>query len=274
MYIVKGDHSEMYVVLRQLSYVKCCLYATAGKISRRVSLIHYPEPGELKKRNSLKLSQSQRSSMATSTLSGRPLATPTRSIKPKNSHTTNVQAASTPSGITKSTTTQDSAKGNSVVTSTGSMEHSEERKPKKKRKTERSWTIYTLVYLHRLQNFECIIDFVEYGGCYWRSANSQVSFHISNLPQRVASYKKNGETTYLHDWDKGKSEIHIVSLKVHHFICLVSLDLLVFGKPMTSFMFVFLSFWFSMLNLSHSMLCLFYFDNRGWLMCVVLHQHF
>ncbi|XP_073127476.1 uncharacterized protein [Henckelia pumila] len=110
----------------------------AGKISRRVSLIHYPDPSELKKRNNLKLSQSQKSSMATSTLSGRPLATPTRSIKPKNPHTTSGQATSTQSGKTKSTITQDSAKGNSVVTSTttSSMEHSEERKRKKKRKTE------------------------------------------------------------------------------------------------------------------------------------------
>ncbi|KZV35029.1 mediator-associated protein 2 [Dorcoceras hygrometricum] len=107
----------------------------ATKISRRVSLIHYPEPGELKKRNNPKSSHSQRSSMATSTLSGRPLATPTRTVNPKNPHIMSGQATSTPSGRTKSTTTQDSAKGNHVVTSTGSMDHSEERKSKKRRKT-------------------------------------------------------------------------------------------------------------------------------------------
>ncbi|XP_073040665.1 mediator-associated protein 2-like [Primulina eburnea] len=108
----------------------------AGKISRWVSLIHYPELGELKKRNTLKSSQSQRSSTATSTFSGRPLATPTRSIKPKNPHTMSGQVTTTPSNRTKSTTTRDSGKGNRVVTSTGSIEHLEERKSKKKRKTE------------------------------------------------------------------------------------------------------------------------------------------
>ncbi|KZV45270.1 mediator-associated protein 2, partial [Dorcoceras hygrometricum] len=108
----------------------------AGKISRRVSLIHYPEPGELKKRNNPNSSHSQRSSMATSTLSGRRLATPTHTINPKNPHTMSGQVTSTPSSRTKSTTTtQDSAKGNSVVKSTGSMDHSEERKSKKRRKT-------------------------------------------------------------------------------------------------------------------------------------------
>ncbi|XP_073030041.1 uncharacterized protein [Primulina eburnea] len=128
---LKSQGPEPVVFLSSTAEAK-----VAGKISRRVSLIHYPDPVELKKRNNLKLSQSQRSSMATSTLSGRPSATPTRSIKPKNPLTMSGEATSTQSGRTKSTTTQDSAKGNSVVTSTGSMEHSEERKPKKKRKTE------------------------------------------------------------------------------------------------------------------------------------------
>lgn len=130
---------------------------TAGKISRHVSLINYPEPGELQKRNMLNLSLSQRSSMATSTMSGRRLATPSRSTKPRNSQGTS--GYSTPSSRTKSGVSglgepskapkrkrgddrshsaQDSGKTNSAVTSTGSgsTEQSQERKSKKKRKTE------------------------------------------------------------------------------------------------------------------------------------------
>ncbi|KAI3460564.1 hypothetical protein Pfo_017227 [Paulownia fortunei] len=131
----------------------------AGKISRRISLIHYPEPSEFQKRNNLNLSQSQRSSTATSTMSGRRLATPTRSIRPRNSQT--VSGYSTPSSRNKSSisgfeepskppkrkrvdeqtrsinhSAQDSGKGNSAVTSTGSLEHSQERKSKKKKKIE------------------------------------------------------------------------------------------------------------------------------------------
>ncbi|KAI3464541.1 hypothetical protein Pfo_021204 [Paulownia fortunei] len=114
-------------------------------ISRRVSLIHYPEPSELQRRNNLNLSRSQRSSTATSTMSGRHLATPTRSIRPSNSQT--VSGYSTPSSRNRSSLSgsgkspkgkrvdeqsrstdhlaQDSGKGNSAVTSTGSLEHSE-----------------------------------------------------------------------------------------------------------------------------------------------------
>ncbi|KAL0351518.1 UNVERIFIED_CONTAM: Metal transporter Nramp5 [Sesamum calycinum] len=131
----------------------------AGKISRRVSLIHYPEPSELQKRNNLSSSQSQRSSAATSTMSGRRFATPTRSIRPKDSQA--MSGYSTPSSRNKSSvsgpaeppkppkrkrvdeqnrsvdrSTQDSGKGNSAVTSTGSLGHSEERKSKKKKKIE------------------------------------------------------------------------------------------------------------------------------------------
>lgn len=130
---------------------------TAGKISRHVSLIHYPEPSEVQKRSILNLSQSQRSStMATSTMSGRRLATPSRSMKPRSSQ--GMSGYSTPSSRTKSgvsglgepskapkrkrvddqnQSAQSSGKTNSTVTSTGSgaAEQSQERKSKKKRKT-------------------------------------------------------------------------------------------------------------------------------------------
>lgn len=90
--------------------------------------------------------------MTTSTMSGRRLATPTRSMKPRNSQ--GVSGYSTPSSRTKSSVSglgesskppkrkrvdsaQDSGKTNSAVTSTDSMEQFQERKSKKKRKTEK-----------------------------------------------------------------------------------------------------------------------------------------
>lgn len=131
----------------------------AGKISRRVSLINYPDPSEQLKRNTLDLGQSQRSSMAISSMSGRTSATPSRSVRPKN--TQGMSGYSTPISRTKSTisgmgdlskstkrkrvddqrrssnhSAQDSGKGNSGVTSTGSMERSQE-KLKKKKKIEK-----------------------------------------------------------------------------------------------------------------------------------------
>lgn len=132
---------------------------TAGKISRRVSLIHYPEPSELLKRNNLDFNQHQRSSMATSTMSGPFSGTPSRGSRPKNSQ--GLSGYSTPVSRTKSIisgmgdvskstkrkrvddqrrssdhSAQDSGRGNSGVTSTGSMEHSQE-KSKKKKKTQK-----------------------------------------------------------------------------------------------------------------------------------------
>ncbi|KAK6145981.1 hypothetical protein DH2020_019850 [Rehmannia glutinosa] len=130
--------------------------SSAGKISRRISLIHYPEPSEFQRRNNLNLSQSQRSSAATSTMSGRRHATPSRGIRPKNSQA--MSGYSTPSSRNKSSisgfgepskppkrkrvdvhqnksinhSAQDSGKGNSAVTSTGSLGHFQERKSKKK----------------------------------------------------------------------------------------------------------------------------------------------
>ncbi|KAL1561219.1 hypothetical protein AAHA92_03949 [Salvia divinorum] len=123
----------------------------AGKITRHVSLIHYPDPSEVQKRSSLNFSLSQRSSMTTSSLSGRRLATPSRSMKPRNSQGSGY---STPSSRTNSTVSglgepsksskrkradsaQDSGKINSAVTSIDSVPQSQETKSKKKRKTER-----------------------------------------------------------------------------------------------------------------------------------------
>ncbi|KAL0365903.1 UNVERIFIED_CONTAM: hypothetical protein Sradi_3480400 [Sesamum radiatum] len=131
----------------------------AGKISRRVSLIHYPDPSEFQRRNNLNLIQSQQSSTAASTMSGRRLATPSYSTKPRNSQA--LSGYSTPSSRMKSSVSgylesskprkrrhvdeqirytdhfaQDSGKGNSAITSAGSWEHSQERKSKKKKKIE------------------------------------------------------------------------------------------------------------------------------------------
>ncbi|XP_022850282.1 mediator-associated protein 2-like [Olea europaea var. sylvestris] len=128
----------------------------AGKISRRVSLVHYPEPSE---HNSINLKEmSQRSSAATSAMSGRHFVT-TRSSQQKNSQTMSGYRSSAPSSKIKSSvsgpgeflkptkrrhvdeprkstgqSTQDSARGNSAVTSIGSLEHSDKRKPKKQKK--------------------------------------------------------------------------------------------------------------------------------------------
>ncbi|KAK4381267.1 Metal transporter Nramp5 [Sesamum angolense] len=104
-------------------------------------------------------SESEAKIAATSTMSGRRFATPTRSIRPKDSQA--MSGYSTPSSRNKSSvsgpaeppkppkrkrvdelnrsvdrSTKDSGKGNSAVTSTGSLGHSEERKSKKKKKIE------------------------------------------------------------------------------------------------------------------------------------------
>ncbi|CAA3003814.1 Hypothetical predicted protein [Olea europaea subsp. europaea] len=132
----------------------------AGKISRRVSLIHYPEPSELQKHNNSNLKEmSQRSSAATSTMSGRHFATP-RSSRQRSSQIMSGYVSSTPSKNKSSMSgpgespkppkrrrvdeqskfigqsAQDSGRGNSAVTSTGSLEHSDKRKSKKQKKSE------------------------------------------------------------------------------------------------------------------------------------------
>ncbi|XP_047977080.1 uncharacterized protein LOC125219210 [Salvia hispanica] len=147
MYSMKSQGTKETVFLASGSEAKI-----AGKISRHVSLIHYPDPSEVQKPSILNISMSQRSSMTTSSLSGRRLATPSRSTKTRNS--LGMSGYSTPSSRTKSTVTesgepsksskrkrvdsaQDSGKPNSAVTSIDSVQHSQETKSKKKRKTER-----------------------------------------------------------------------------------------------------------------------------------------
>ncbi|CAI9787050.1 unnamed protein product [Fraxinus pennsylvanica] len=132
----------------------------AGKISRRVSLVHYPEPSELQKHNSINLKEmSQRSSAATSTMSGRHFVTPSRRSRQRNSQT--MSGTSAPSSKNKSSVSgpgesskptkrrhvdepskstgqsaQDLGRGNSAVTSIGSLEHFDKRKSKKQKKSE------------------------------------------------------------------------------------------------------------------------------------------
>ncbi|KAL7139383.1 hypothetical protein ABFS83_09G046800 [Erythranthe nasuta] len=114
----------------------------AGKISRRVSLIHYPEPSELKKRNIINLSHSARSSVITSSLSGRHLPTPTRSVKsgptpssrnknllPESAKPLKRKRAHKPIKPTDNSA-QNSGRGNSGVTT---VESADEKKSKKKK---------------------------------------------------------------------------------------------------------------------------------------------
>ncbi|XP_049408227.1 mediator-associated protein 2 [Solanum stenotomum] len=117
----------------------------AGKISRRVSLIHYPEPSELKQ-NSINLKQMMalRSSGTTLTNSSRHFATPsqstrTRSIMRSGSSSKSTKFKHSDGGPAKSNnqSLQDSGKsGRSALTSSGSFDHSQDQKSKKKRKID------------------------------------------------------------------------------------------------------------------------------------------
>ncbi|XP_015086394.1 mediator-associated protein 2-like [Solanum pennellii] len=117
----------------------------AGKISRRVSLVHYPEPSELKP-NSINLKQmmAQRSSGTTLTNSSRRFATPsqstrTRSIMRSGSSSKSTKRKHSDGGPAKSNnqSVQDSGKsGRSALTSSGSFDHSQDQKSKKKRKID------------------------------------------------------------------------------------------------------------------------------------------
>lgn len=117
----------------------------AGKISRRVSLIHYPEPSELKQ-NSINLKQmmAQRSSGTTLTNSSRRFATPsqstrTRSIMRSGSSSKSTKRKHSDGGPAKSNnqSLQDSGKsGRSALTSSGSFDHSQDQKSKKNRKID------------------------------------------------------------------------------------------------------------------------------------------
>ncbi|KAF8403769.1 hypothetical protein HHK36_011874 [Tetracentron sinense] len=134
-----------------------------GKISRRVSLVHYPEPSELEKPNSNHPSRMYQRSTGTSyTNTSHIFATPTKGIKQRSAHS----ASRMSHGITTSNnisrkrnslseigepskhhkqrdadepimsmdqSTQNSGReGRSDFTSSGSFEHSHKRKSKKK----------------------------------------------------------------------------------------------------------------------------------------------
>ena len=124
--------------LRRLSRVLHVL--AAGKISRRVSLVHYPEPSELKQ-NSINLKQmmAQRSSGTTTTLtnSSRRFATPSQSTRTRSIMQSGSSSKSTIRKHGDGQSVQDSGKsGRSVLTSSGSFDHSRDQKSNKKRKTD------------------------------------------------------------------------------------------------------------------------------------------
>lgn len=118
----------------------------AGKISRRVSLVHYPEPSELKQ-NSINLKQmmAQRSSATTLTNSSRRFATPTQSTRTRSIMQSGSSSKSTKrkhsDGLPakpNDQAVQDSGKsGHSALTSSGSFDQSKDQKSKKKRKIDR-----------------------------------------------------------------------------------------------------------------------------------------
>uniref|UniRef100_A0A0V0HMA5 Putative mediator-associated protein 2-like n=1 Tax=Solanum chacoense TaxID=4108 RepID=A0A0V0HMA5_SOLCH len=102
----------------------------AGKISRRVSLIHYPEPSELKQNNINLKQMMARSSGTTLTNSSRRFATPsqstrTRSIMRSGSSSKSTKRKHSDGGPAKSNnqSLQDSGKsGRSALTSSGSFD--------------------------------------------------------------------------------------------------------------------------------------------------------
>ncbi|XP_052187274.1 mediator-associated protein 2 [Diospyros lotus] len=131
-----------------------------GKISRRVSFVHYPEPSELQERNTNNQKQQQllyQRSGTSLTTSSHQFTTPTRSIRPRNPQSggsssrykRSLSEVGEPSSkppkrrhdVEESTrsrgqSTQDSGRGHSIVTSSGSLERSNESKAKKRKKHE------------------------------------------------------------------------------------------------------------------------------------------
>lgn len=116
----------------------------AGKISRRVSLIHYPEPSELKQTSmNLKQMMAQRSSATTMTNLSRRFATPTQSTRTRSIMRSGSSSKSTKrkhsDGPAKSNdqSIQDSGRsGHSALTTSGSLDQSQDQKSKKKRKID------------------------------------------------------------------------------------------------------------------------------------------
>lgn len=70
------------------------LWCAAGKISRRVSLVHYPEPEEFEKQSTSNLRQMyQRSGGSSLTHSSHHYATPSRSTKLKSGRTVSTHSS-------------------------------------------------------------------------------------------------------------------------------------------------------------------------------------
>ncbi|GFZ20997.1 hypothetical protein Acr_29g0001590 [Actinidia rufa] len=129
-----------------------------GKISRRVSLIHYPEPSELEKQNINNQRQMYQRSTGTSLTSSSRHRAPSRSIWPSSSNAASKHSSKSKSSLSEAgeasrppkrshieeparsmvqQSTQDSGRGHSTVTSSGSLGHSDDRKSKKKKKHEK-----------------------------------------------------------------------------------------------------------------------------------------
>ncbi|KAA8529729.1 hypothetical protein F0562_034171 [Nyssa sinensis] len=130
-----------------------------GKISRRVSLVNYPEPAELQKHDKQKQKMYQRSSGTSLTNSLHHFATPTQGSRPRNLQSAGGNAASTHSSRRRSSlsevgepskppkgrhvdeptrsldqSAQDSGRHHSMVISSASLEDSKEGKSKKKKR--------------------------------------------------------------------------------------------------------------------------------------------
>ncbi|GMP57418.1 hypothetical protein CsSME_00021526 [Camellia sinensis var. sinensis] len=109
-----------------------------GKISRRVSLVHYPEPSELQKQNTNHQKQITRprspksaGSNAASMHSSKYLSSLSEVGEPsKPSQSRHIEEPTR----SMDQSTQDSGHGHSVVTSSGSLEQSNDRKSRKKKK--------------------------------------------------------------------------------------------------------------------------------------------
>lgn len=119
-----------------------------GKISRRVSLVHYPEPDELENQSANNLRKMyQRSGGSSLTHSSHHYSTPSHSTKLRNPQSVSGRSASTHSSRHKrrhadkpatsiNQLTQDSGRGHSTVTSSGSLGLSHQGKSTKKVKLE------------------------------------------------------------------------------------------------------------------------------------------
>ena len=131
---------------------------TVGKISRCVSLVHYPEPSELEKQNINNQRRMYQRSTGTSLTSSSRHRAPSRSIWPSSSNAASKHSNKSKSSLSEAgeaskppkrsrieeparsmeqQSTQDSGRGHSTVTSSGSLWHSDDRKPKKKKKHEK-----------------------------------------------------------------------------------------------------------------------------------------